>query len=136
MELAWTGGRPPFTVRLVRDGKGEVAAAAGLNTRRASLGEVDIQPGLHAVHVRDSAGVSRLARVLVVPPDSVPSLQGAGTAGLSGGSRLLLESVSLAGMGDGRWSWEAWLRLGRLGEDETAARVRAELEGGRLPPAR
>lgn len=136
IDLAWTGGRPPFTVRLVRDRRGEVAVATGLNSRRASLGVVEVAPGLHAVQVRDSAGVSRLARFLVVPPDSVPSFPGAGTAGWSGGSRLLLEAVWLAGIGDGRWSWEAWLRLDRLGEDETAARVRAELEAGRLPPAR
>lgn len=130
--VAWTGGVPPYEVRLVRDGAGELASASAVRDRRAALGPLDLQPGLHAVQVRDSAGRTRLTRFQVVPGDSMPRVVLPATS-LSEGSKALLAAVGLAGQEQGRWAWEAYLQLSVL-SDETARLVQDQLAAGRLPP--
>ena len=136
IDVVWEGGVAPFMVRLVQDGGGTVAELGPLAERRAALGRVSLVPGDYGLRIDDARGTVRMTRVSVVAASAVPAPPAElRDAALSGIAREVLESVWLAGRGDGRWSWEAYLRLGALGDDITARRLRAELAAGRLPPA-
>lgn len=135
LEVAWAGGKPPFTVQLVKDGVGAVRGVAEVAGQSASLGKFALIPGEYGLRIADARGTSRLTRFRVVEVKDLPSPPPEyDMSGLSGGTRTLLGALWLAGLEDGRWAWEAYLRLLALPGDETARRIRVQLASGRLPP--
>ena len=136
VEVAWQGGKPPFAVQVVKDGSGEIGGVTGVAGQSASLGRLVLTPGEYGVRIEDSRRTVRLVRFRVVPPGQLPKVPQEYLAPeLSGGTRTLIGALWLAGQGDGRWAWEAYLRLGTLPDDVVADKLRAELAAGRLPPA-
>lgn len=136
VEVAWVGGKPPFGVQIVKDGAGEIAGVTGVAAQSALLGRFPLTPGEYGLRIEDSRRTVRLVRFRVVPAGQLPRVPPEYLAPeLSGGTRTLIGALWLAGQGDGRWAWEAYLRLGTLRDDAVAERMRAELATGRLPPA-
>jgi hypothetical protein len=134
LAVSWRGGVGPFQLQVLKDGGGRVAGAQDLGVREARLGPVGLTPGEYALRIEDRQGTVRQSRFTVVLPESVPKAPPAFRQ-LGGAAQELLEAVWLAGRPEGRWSWEAYLRLeGQRGE-ESADRISAELAAGRLPPS-
>jgi hypothetical protein len=103
--------------------------------RSASLDRFALIPGEYGLRIADARGISRLTRFRVVEASALPKPPPEYDAPeLSGGARTLIAAAWLAGQGEGRWAWEAYLRLGSLQADATAIMLRAELAAGRLPP--
>jgi hypothetical protein len=135
LSVAWVGGKPPFAVRVVKDGSGEIAGVSGVAGQSALLGRLALTPGDYGLRIEDAGATVRLVRFRVVPAGQLPRVPQEYLAPeLSGGTRTLIGALWLAGQGDGRWAWEAYLRLGTLRDDVVAERLRAELAAGRLPP--
>lgn len=135
LEVAWQGGESPFSVQVVNEGSGQITTVTGVNKHAVSLGRVELVPGEYGLRIEDSRGTVRQIRFTVVPRTMLPSPPTTYRSDkLSGGAQLLLTSAWLAGKTEGRWTWEAFLRLSTLRGDRTAERMRAELTAGRLPP--
>jgi hypothetical protein len=135
LELAWRGGAPPFGVRLVQvDRRREAGRLHGIRDSTAKLPALDLEPGEWLVEVIDSSQRTIQRGFRVVPAGEVPVPPDSALQGWSGLARQVLANVWLAGREDGRWAWEAWLRLAPAARtDPTAVRIRAELAEGRVP---
>lgn len=137
LELPFSGGEPPFAVRIFRsDVSATVAEAEGMAERVFRSKPVALVPGRYGVEVRDAGNhVARASFGVVAAGDAPkpPSVD----PGVSGASARLLSAAWLAGQGDGAWAWESYLRLGAdaAAASGPAANVRATLLAGDLPPA-
>lgn len=135
LELAWRGGAPPFVVRLVQvDRRREAGRLQEIRDSTAEFPALDLEPGEWLVEVIDSGQRTIQRGFRVVPAGDVPVPPDSALHGWSGLARQVLANVWLAGREDGRWAWEAWLRLAPAARtDPIAVRIRAELAEGRVP---
>jgi hypothetical protein len=139
LALAWTGGAPPYQVRLQREGQeGLVLEANHIDQTRFRSKPVELSPGAYRLTV---SGASRkgvnlsVLNVMVVPADQLPK---APTTLLSPAQpdslRETVYPAWLASQGQ-EWALEAYQRaLPWLDEHEPAQWLMYCLEKGVRPP--
>ena len=135
LELAWRGGKAPYTVRLVElDRRREAGRLERLADTSAFFPSTELVPGEWMIELIDAERQVMQRTFKVAPAAEVPRPPAASLEGWSGAARTIVIAVWLAEQENGRWAWEAYQLLrGLAATDETAARVRRELAAGRIP---
>ena len=135
LELAWRGGKAPYTVRLVElERRREAGRLDRVVDSSASFSSTRLEPGEWMIELIDAERQVIQRTFRVSPAAEVPRPPEAALQGWSGAARSIVTAVWLAEQDNGRWAWEAYQSLGALARtDETAARVRRELAAGRIP---
>ncbi|MEN8158743.1 MAG: hypothetical protein ABFS41_01580 [Myxococcota bacterium] len=132
--LAWSGGAPPYRVRLVDAGDRELLAADADEARLVVDG-LALEPGALQLTIRDATGLDDIERrieVLAAAPVAPAGLVPSGAAPDLAG---VLEASWLAGVEHGAWRLEAYRRATALPESAPARALREALEAGATPPA-
>jgi hypothetical protein len=121
--LAWAGGRPPFTVTLSGpDGTPPVVFTIGAERVVSSL--IGPGTGLCDVLISDAAGATAAGRFLVV--DTPPALDRHDLATLPPEIASVVAAARLANMAGGAWRLEAHARLADLGRVDYAAALMSD----------
>jgi len=142
--LAWLGGKPPFTVVLTPAGS-QVGASNGggvgdtppwtfqVGDERVVSSMIAPRAGLYDVRVTDVSGSSVQAQIEFT--ETPPAIDTHDLVDLPGGIARVLAAARLANMDGGAWRLEAMTRLADEGRDNYAAALRAGqwLAGKDLP---
>jgi hypothetical protein len=126
--LSWTGGRPPYSLKLVRVDTGatllELEKLQGSSVR---LPELNLMPGQYRLAVFNSPIDGSLPglqddQIYVVDPSALPAMPAElKAAKLSADEIQLLYAYYLEGLLDGRWTLEAMQRIAALRSSLPAA---------------
>jgi hypothetical protein len=126
--LSWTGGRPPYSLRLVRvDTGATLLALERLQGTSVRLPEVDLKPGQYSLavfHTPIDGSLPGLQddQIHVVEPSALPAMPVELKAvTLSADEAQLLYAYYLEGLLDGRWTLEAMQRVATLRSSLPAA---------------
>lgn len=136
LALQWTGGTPPFGIRIMRDGTAApIAALEGRPSRDVVLSQVTLIPGRHRVEIGDAAGRTFVGGFEVVPAQAVPELPpGSGLDALPSDARSTAVAGWLAGRDNGAFAFESYLLVAPLADHYPPARgLRDALAAGKLP---
>jgi len=135
MYLAWEGGCPPYSVRVVtEDGHGVLMHQQGIQESRFTSAPMFFRPGRYRIEIGDKDENVKQALEVVEsgampsPPSELQATKG------SDDMQALLKAAALASHGSG-WAFEAYQIASELGDHYQPARVlRESIEQGDMPP--
>ncbi len=130
LELAWSGGKAPFTLTLAHAGHAQVLAT---NLQTQWLRQtVSLSPGKYQLLLQDAqikGPISYQFTVVTKLPSMPDELS---MVNLSANHlRLVIQSAWLANQDEGKWLWEAYQQVGMLADNYLSARtLKTALEQG------
>lgn len=134
--FAWDGGSSPYAITLYRQGVEEaIARVKDAEGPRLQIPLVDLVPGDYSIEILDSKNQRWKRSFGVVSASDLPAgpPQLAKT-NLPYQTRETLIAGWLAGQDEGKWMWEAYMRVSDLPADYApAATLRNALENGSAP---
>jgi WD40 repeat protein len=135
LALPWMGGRKPYQVTIYVEGNREtILSQKKVNDTAFIELTVNLKPGNYSLEIVDADDRKFVVMFKAVEPSKIPTLPEITNADVSTEMRDTLYAVWLAGLDDGLWVWEAYLRASELAPTYPAAKVlRDALEAGKLP---
>jgi len=130
--LSWSGGTPPFRLRLVSqtDGK-DIIALVGIGERHVLAPRRELAEGNYLLEISDAADNVFEDLLRAVPAANLPVFpEPAGLAGLDPNTARIIEAGWLGTTENGRWVIEAIQRLHELAPNPAALTVLRRLEQG------
>jgi WD40 repeat protein len=136
--LSWSGGTAPYEIAIyVEDRSAALLSLKGVSEREFFGSAVHLNPGRYVLEIADSAGQRFTKNFNVVDSSRIPQDPEIEKTGLSVETKSTMDAAWLAGLGDGLWVWEAYLRASELAPTYPPAMVlRDALAAGALPPSR
>lgn len=134
--ISWSGGQPPYRLRLIRERDQQIVVNAGIpQMTQLITPETDLPVGDYRLEIGDQTGATYETRLQVLPGQAQPVFPDAGAlGGLPADTARLILASWLASVEDGRWAMESMQQLHALRQSLPVAEevLRRVSSGARL----